>query len=281
MIIGRRTALFTPRTLNSQYTGPIRRGPGGSRTSGGDPCYDRREPELRSESDETKMVTSDGPAVLFEDRTEAGLRLARALDLYADRGVLVLGIPRGGVLVAAETARNLNADLDILVARKIGAPGSPELAIGAVTASGGRFLNDDLIAELGVSPEYIEEHTATETAEATDRDRRLRGDADPIEIDGRVVLLIDDGLATGATMRAAIRSVRWHRPEKLVVAVPVAARETCAIIREEADELLCLSMPEPFYAVGPHYARFDQVQDAEVIETLQEARAARSSSSGR
>ena len=227
------------------------------------------------------MVTLDEPGILFEDRTAAGLGLARALDLYADRDVLVLGIPRGGMVVAAEAARNLNASLDILVARKIGAPGQSELAIGAVTANGGRFLNDDLIAELGVGPEYIEEQIAIEVAAAQRRERDLRGAAPPVAIEGRIVILVDDGLATGATMRAAIRAVRPQRPAKLIVAVPVGARETCDIIRDETDELLCLRMPVPFYAVGPHYERFDQVADSDVTAILEDARSASAAPGGR
>jgi predicted phosphoribosyltransferase len=204
----------------------------------------------------------------FSDRVDAGRQLAQRLEEYRGPNTLVLGIPRGGVPVAAEVARYLDADLDVLVARKLGAPGAPELAIGAVTANGGIFLNDDLLRELHVSATYLDAVVAAERAEAHRREERFRGTRAKAAIAGRTVILVDDGLATGATMRAAVRSVRRGDPGRLIVAVPVGAPETCAILRSEADDVVCLQQPEPFFAVGLHYRRFDQTTDDEVQQLL-------------
>lgn len=207
----------------------------------------------------------------FADRRDAGRALAERLASLATTHPIVLGIPRGGVPVAAEIARALHADLDVLVARKLGAPSSEELAIGATTADGGRWLNGALIRQLGVSATYLERITAEQMREATRREHLFREGRPPLALAGRTVILVDDGLATGATMRAAARSVRGHAPAKLVVAVPVGARETCEDLRAEADEVICLAMPEPFYAVGMHYRDFGQTSDAEVVELLRGA----------
>jgi predicted phosphoribosyltransferase len=208
---------------------------------------------------------------LFRDRRHAGDALAEGLERYRGCNALVLGLPRGGVVVAAQVARWLDAELDVVVARKLGSPVSPELAIGAVTANGGRFLNEDVIAALGVSEAYIEGVTAVQRAEAQRREADLRGARPAPSIAGRVVILVDDGLATGATMRAAIRSVRQHRPRRLVVAVPVGSVEACTALRDEADEVVCLSAPQDFGAVGRFYGEFWQTEDAEVRELLAEA----------
>ncbi|MER3419765.1 MAG: phosphoribosyl transferase [Chloroflexota bacterium] len=205
---------------------------------------------------------------LFRDRVDAGVQLAAALDGYRGQDVLVLGIPRGGVVVAAEVARRLGAELDVIVARKLGAPISRELAIGAVTADGQRYLNEDILRELRVSERYLQTVTEEEQAEARRREEQLRAGRPPARIAGRTVILIDDGLATGATMRAAVRSVRRQEPARLVVAVPVGARETCEELRAEADEVVCLYQPEPFWAVGAHYQRFEPVDDATVQALL-------------
>jgi putative phosphoribosyl transferase len=207
---------------------------------------------------------------LFRDRREAGAALAECLHAHRGRGTLVLGIPRGGVVVAAEVARRLDSELDVVVARKLGAPGAPELAIGAVTADGGRFINQDLVRELNVSGDYLARVTAEEMAEARRREARFRGGRSMAPIEGRVVIIVDDGLATGATMRAVVRAVQRHRPSRLVVAVPVGSRDTCAQLKQEVDEVLCLSQPEPFHAVGLYYERFDPTGDEEVEQTLQE-----------
>ncbi len=208
---------------------------------------------------------------LFADRAEAGRRLAAVLEPYRARRPLILGIPRGGVPVAAEVARLLDAELDIVVARKLGAPGSPELAIGAVTANGGRYLNDEIIRELGVSPSYIEAVTATQRAEAERRETRFRDGRPPPAITGRVVIVVDDGLATGATMRAAVRSVRQGAPAVLVAAIPVGAPQSCAGLRAEVDTLVCLHEPEDFWAVGFYYQHFEPVEDDEARELLRQA----------
>lgn len=206
----------------------------------------------------------------FRDRTEAGRLLVKRLNAYRGKDVLILGIPRGGVPVAAEVARGLDADLDVLVARKLGAPGQMELAIGAVTANGGEFLNEEIIRSLGVSGEYIQKAKKEQMAEAHRRETRFRGDRPEQRMQDRVVILVDDGLATGATMRAAVRSARKHRPARLVVAVPVGSQEACAALGEEADELVCPSMPEPFGAVGYFYQNFEPVEDVEVESILRE-----------
>jgi predicted phosphoribosyltransferase len=208
---------------------------------------------------------------LFRDRRHAGDALAERLDRYRGSNALVLGLPRGGVVVAAQVARWLDAELDVVVVRKLGSPVSSELAIGAVTANGGRFLNDDVIAALGVSEAYIEAVTAVRRAEARRREADLRGPRPAPSVAGRVVILVDDGLATGATMRAAVRSVRQHRPRRLVVAVPVGAPEACAALRSEADEVVCLHEPEDFGAVGRFYGDFSQTEDEEVRTLLAEA----------
>ncbi len=207
----------------------------------------------------------------FLDRREAGRALARRLHAYRDKGVLVLGIPRGGVPVADEVAQELHAELDVIVAHKVGAPFSAELAIGAVTANGGQYLDRDTIRELDVSHEYLAQATAKEMAEARRREERFRQHHPLQPVAGRTVIVVDDGLATGATMRAALRSVRTRQPARLVAAVPVGAAETCAALHSEADEVVCLSSPSPFYAVGLYYRHFGPVGDDEVQRILDAA----------
>lgn len=211
---------------------------------------------------------------MFRDRIEAGAALAEQLVAHHGRNTLVLGIPRGGVVVAAEVARLLDAELDVVVARKLGAPGQEELAIGAVSADGGCVLDEDTIALLGVSEPYIRAVTNVQMKEARRRETSLRSLRPAAPVSGRTVILVDDGLATGATMRAAARSIRARRPGRLVVAVPVGARDGCAELRAEADEVVCLRQPEPFGAIGLYYHHFEPVDDTEVRRLLQAGRAA-------
>ena len=214
---------------------------------------------------------------LFRDRRDAGAQLGERLaETYEGEHALVLGIPRGGVPVAAEVASRLNAGLDVVVARKLGAPGYEELAIGAVTANGGRFLNDDVIRELNVTEAYIEAVTAEQQGEARRREERFREGRAAAEFTGRTVIIVDDGLATGATMRAAVRSVRRGGPARIVVAVPVGSVQACAALAGEADDVVCLFAPEAFWAVGYYYEHFEPTEDDEVQAILSAAHARRS-----
>ncbi len=212
---------------------------------------------------------------LFRDREDAGRALAKRLEHLRGAHALVLGLPRGGVPVAAQVARALDADLDVVVSRKLGSPVSAELAIGAVTANGGRFLNEDVIRALNVSDVYLAAVTATQQAEARRREAQFRGSRPAPVIAGRTVVLVDDGLATGATMRAAVRSVRQQQPKRLVVAVPVGSPEACGALRAEADEVVCLYEPEYFGAVGYYYEDFTQTEDSDVQMLLEEFAGAR------
>ncbi|MBV9134865.1 MAG: phosphoribosyltransferase [Chloroflexi bacterium] len=206
---------------------------------------------------------------MFRDRREAGAQLAARLSHLEGEEVVVLAIPRGGVPVAAEAARALEAYLDVMVARKLGAPSQPELAIGAVTASGAHYLNEDVLREVGVTPGFLRAITAQAVAEARRQEERLRTGRPPPRVADRVVVLVDDGLATGATMGAAIRSVRQKMPRRIVVGVPVAPPSTCAALRAEADEIIAVEQPEPFLAVGMHYVDFRPVGEGEIRELLQ------------
>ncbi len=212
------------------------------------------------------------PDRYFHDRRDAGRVLAEALEAYRPLNPLVLGIPRGGVVVAAEVARRLGADLDILVARKLGAPGHAELAIGAVTADGGRWLNGGLVSSLRVDAAYIDEVTRAEMAEARSRETRFRGVRPAPDVKGRVVILVDDGFATGATVRAAARALRRRKPARLVAAAPVGAPETCHELLAEVDAVVCPRRPSPFRAVGHFYEQFGDTPDDEVAALLAEPR---------
>lgn len=210
--------------------------------------------------------------MLFRDRTEAGRVLATRLAPYADQpDVLVLALPRGGVPVAYEVARALNAPLDVFLVRKLGLPGQEELAIGAIATGGVRVLNEQVVEALGIPEEVIMEVAAREQQELERRERAYRDDRPAPEIRGRTVILVDDGLATGSTMRAAVAALRQQGPARLVVAVPVGAPETCELLAQEADEAVCARTPDPFYAVGVWYGDFSQTTDEEVHELLDRA----------
>ena len=208
----------------------------------------------------------------FRDRVDAGRRLGQRLHDLGLTDPVVIGLPRGGVVVAAEVARLLGAPLDVVVVRKLGAPGRPELGIGAIGEDGILVLNQELIDLLGVSESELAE---VEAGEAEELDRRVvayRGDREPVEVAGRTVVVIDDGLATGYTARAALRVLRNRGPARLILAVPVSARDTAEALREEADELIVLELPFGFGAVGQWYADFRQTGDDEVLRLLEEQR---------
>jgi predicted phosphoribosyltransferase len=209
------------------------------------------------------------PALPFRDRRQAGRVLAERLRHYAGRpDVVVLALPRGGVPVAYEVAHALGAPLDVFLVRKLGVPGHEELAMGAIASGGVRVLNPDVVAMLHIPPEVIDRIAAREEIELQRREREYRGDRPPLDLRGRIVILVDDGLATGATMRAAAASLRRQGAARVVVAVPVAAEETCAALRPEVDEVICAATPQPFYAVGAWYEDFAQTEDAQVRELL-------------
>ncbi len=211
----------------------------------------------------------------FRDRAEAGRRLASALrHLAGRRDVLVLGLPRGGVPVASAVARALGAPLDVLVVRKLGVPGQRELAFGAIASGGVRVLNQELVIGLGLEPRVINAAAAAEQEELQRRERAYRGDAPALDLMGKTVVLVDDGLATGASMRAAVMALRARRPAQIVVAVPTAASQACDELRDLADDVVCVETPAYFVAVGERYDDFRETSDEEVRTLLAEAQAA-------
>ncbi|MGK4008294.1 phosphoribosyltransferase family protein [Sorangium sp. So ce1036] len=210
--------------------------------------------------------------MMFRDRVDAGRRLAFALRRYRDEAPVVLGLPRGGVPVAYEVARALKAPLDIWVVRKIGAPGHEELGMGAISEGGDVFLNDDVLAEVGASPEQIEEMVGRKAAEVEARVQRFRRGRPPPELEGRTAIVVDDGIATGGTVHAVLRAVRRRRPKRLILAVPVASPRALAALRPEVDEIVCLEADPYLFAIGAYYQDFTQTTDEDVIALLDRAR---------
>jgi len=205
----------------------------------------------------------------FRDRHDAGRLLAAKLGTYANRpDVIVLALPRGGVPVAAEVARALGAPLDVFLVRKLGIPGHEELAMGAIATGGVRVLNDDVVRALHIPDRVIDAVAEQEARELARRERLYRGGRPPLDVRGRTVILVDDGLATGATMLAAVQALRQQRPARMVVAVPIAPPETCEELRAEVDDVICAVTPEPFHAVGLWYEDFSQTTDEEVRDLL-------------
>ncbi len=209
--------------------------------------------------------------MLFRDRHEAGKLLAqKLLDLKDNPDAIVLGIPRGGVVVAYEVAKALNLPLDVFIARKIGAPGNPELAIGAVASDGTVILDEVSINFLGVSKRYIEKEIERQKEEIRKRLQAYRGGREGYSLQGKIVILVDDGVATGATTIVSLRAIRASNPSQLILAVPVAPPDTVEKLRREADKVICLHTPSPFWAVGAFYLNFEQTTDEEVQALLAE-----------
>ena len=206
----------------------------------------------------------------FADRSTAGRRLAGALHKFKSTRPLVLALPRGGVPVAFEIAEGLDADLDLLLVRKLGAPGQPELGIGAVIDGEQPevVLNDDIVGRMHLPAGYIDGEVHRQLKEIERRRDQYLGGASPLPIEGRLVIVVDDGIATGSTVRAALRAMRKKKPARLVLAVPVAPSDSLASLAAECDEILCLATPEPFFAVGAHYSDFTQTSDDEVKRLL-------------
>ena len=211
--------------------------------------------------------------MLFEDRGDAGRRLAERLAPYADEHPVVFALPRGGVPVGAEISRSLGVPLEVIVSRKLGAPGQPEFGIGAVAPGGVRILNERAVRVLGIEEDYLARISARESAEVERRLRLFRGEGRPYpDLDERTAILVDDGLATGVTARAALLALRRLNPQRLVLAVPVCASQTAELLRPETDDLICLLAPPDLEAIGLWYRNFDQVPDREVVRLLEEAR---------
>ena len=210
------------------------------------------------------------PDLPFRDRPQAGQLLSKKLAGYANReDVIVLALPRGGVPVAREIARSLRTPLDVFLVRKLGVPGQEELAMGAIASGGVRILNQDIVQAMAIPTHVIDSVTATEVQELARRERLYRGDRPAPDVTGHTVILVDDGLATGATMRAAVAALRRMKPKRIVIAVPIAAVPTRQEFAREVDEIVCLHTPEPFFSVGFWYDDFSQTTDEDIREMLE------------
>ncbi len=210
--------------------------------------------------------------MLFYDRTDAGRRLAKLLKRRIQGPCVVLAIPRGGVVVGYEVAKELGCPLDVVISRKVGAPAQPELAVGAVAEDGAVFIDEEIAGLVGVSRDYVERRAREELREVRRRAEEYRGGREMPELSGKTVVLVDDGLATGLTMMAAVHMARNKGAEKVVVAVPVSPPETVAKLQRHADEVICLETPTNFYAIGQFYERFDQLTDEETNSILRKSR---------
>jgi putative phosphoribosyl transferase len=209
----------------------------------------------------------------YKNRSDAGKRLAAKLHVYANRpDVVILGLPRGGIPVAFEVARKLQLPLDVFVVRKLGVPGHEELAMGAIASGGVRVLNENIVQSLNISDEVIESVARKQGEELKRREQLYRGNRPDVDVRDLTVILIDDGLATGATMRAAVQALRRQNPVSIIVAVPAAAPEACEELGEEADDIVCAITPDPFFSVGSWYEDFSQTTDEEVRQFLDLAR---------
>ncbi len=209
---------------------------------------------------------------VFADRNAAGEALAKELSDFADRDdVIVLALPRGGVPVAFEIARYLHAPLDVMLVRKLGTPGQQELAMGAIASGNIIVMNDSVVLQLGINQHSIDREIAQQRQELQRREQVYRGDRARCSVTGKTVILVDDGIATGATVRAAVKAIKQQKPARLIVAAPTAAADTAKIIAREVDQIVCLATPEPYYAVGNWYRNFDQTSDAEVCALLNRA----------
>lgn len=211
--------------------------------------------------------------MIFQNRREAGRELAKKLDDYADQDdVIVLGLARGGLPVADEVARALGAPLDVFLVQKLGMPGREELAMGAIASGGVRVLNQDVIARANIGDEKVEQVAQKEKEELERREQAYRGDRERLDLENKIVLLVDDGLATGASMRAAVDAVKTSRPKKIIVAVPTASAEACGDLQGRVDDVVCAQTPSPFFGVGAWYEEFSQVNDQQVRQILEDSR---------
>lgn len=207
---------------------------------------------------------------MYEDREDAGRKLGEALSFLNDENdVLVLGIPRGGVVVASEVARAIGAPLDVIITRKVGAPGNPELAVGAVTQEGAFVPEPDLVSRLHVPEGYLKSEVVRQGQDIDSRMKRYRGGRPNPRLEGKTIVIVDDGVATGSTVRAAIESAKLRKPKSVILAVPVGAREPMEALAKVADRIVCLSMPDFFFAIGEFYEDFDQVDDQTVEKLIE------------